>query len=109
MLQLLNSITLTESCRVKDVSTNKFTRCKFPFKFKGEMHNGCIDYIDVKNGQKIPGDPWCSTKVVGSNREHVSGGGHYGECNSSCPGVDNGSNETQLSLSKGNNTGSQWS
>ena len=63
-------------------------QCEFPFKYKGETHYGCIDYIDVKNGQKVPlnkGDkPWCSTKVSGSDREHVSGGGYYGECDSSC-------------------------
>jgi len=75
----------SQSCRVKDVATNKLTRCKFPFKFKGETHNGCIDYIDVKNGKKVPGDPWCSTKVSGPDREHVTGGDHYGECGSSCP------------------------
>ena len=66
--QLSGSISSTESCRVKDIATNKLTRCKFPFKFKGETHNGCIDYIDVKDGKKVPGDPWCSTKVKGSER-----------------------------------------
>merc|ERR1712217_21141 len=75
-----------ESCKVRDQATKRLVECEFPFKFKGETHNGCIDYIDVKNGQKIPGKPWCSTKVRGSNRVHVSGGGHYGDCNSSCPG-----------------------
>ena len=60
-------------------------QCEFPFKFKGKSYNGCIDFVDIKDGKKVPGDPWCSTKVKGSDREHVSGGGHYGDCNSSCP------------------------
>ena len=39
----------------------------------------------ILDGKKVPGDPWCSTKVKGSDRQHVSGGGYYGDCNSSCP------------------------
>ena len=77
---------LKESCRVRDRATRKFVQCEFPFKYKGKTHNGCIDYIDIKNGTKVPGELWCSTKVSGSDRQHVTGGGHYGECDSSCPG-----------------------
>merc|ERR1712217_884391 len=73
------------SCRVKDLATKQFLQCEFPFKFKGQTYNGCIDFIDIKNGQKVPGKPWCSTKVRGADREHVSGGSHYGDCNSFCP------------------------
>ena len=85
--RLQNLISLTESCKVKDRATEKLVQCEFPFKFKGETYDGCIDFIDIKNGTKIPGDPWCSTKVNGSDREHVSGGSHYGNCGSSCPRV----------------------
>ena len=62
--------------------------CEFPFKFKGKTYNGCINFVDIKNGQQLPGDPWCSTKVSGSDREHVTGGRHYGECHNwhNCPG-----------------------
>jgi len=76
-----------QSCKVKDRATEKLVQCEFPFKFKGVTYDGCIDFIDIKNGTKIPGDPWCSTKVNGSDREHVSGGSHYGDCGSSCPRV----------------------
>jgi len=73
------------SCKVKDKATKRRVNCEFPFKYKGQLHNGCIDFIDIKNGVKVPGKRWCSTKVTGSDREHVSGGDHYGDCNSSCP------------------------
>jgi len=75
-----------QSCMVKEKATNKTIKCEFPFKYEGEIHNTCIDFIDVKDGKKVPGDPWCSTKVRGSEREHVSGGKHFGDCDSSCPG-----------------------
>ena len=58
--------------------------CEFPFRFLGKTYHGCIDFIEIRNGRKILGKPWCSTKVSGSKRKHVSGGGHYGDCNSSC-------------------------
>jgi len=87
-----------KSCKAREKATNKLTQCEFPFKYKGTLHNGCIDYIDIREGKKIPGEPWCSTKVRGSDREHVTGGGHYGDCTSPCPGVDNGSSETQPAL-----------
>lgn len=79
-------ISFTESCKVREDATKKIKQCQFPFKFKGKTHHGCIDYVDVQNGQKIPGDPWCSTNVTGLNREHVTGGGYFGDCPSSCPG-----------------------
>ena len=88
------SFSVTESCRVVNKGTNQFMQCEFPFKFKGKTYNGCIDYIDIKNGQKVPGDPWCSTKVSGSDRRHVSGGGHYGKCHSSCPSAQDGKKGT---------------
>ena len=70
---------------MRDKATKKMVQCEFPFKFKGEKYNGCIDFNDIQNGNKVPSSPWCSTKVQGSDREHVTGGGHYGDCNSFCP------------------------
>ena len=93
-IQQQNLFSITGSCRVRDKATKQYVPCEFPFKFKGKIHHGCIDYIDIKNGQKVPGNPWCSTKVRGSDRIHVNGGSHYGDCNSSCPGVDEGSKTT---------------
>merc|ERR1711997_832623 len=82
-----------QSCKVNEKATNKVIQCEFPFKFKGETHNKCVDYVDVKNGEKVkvvrnnvPVKPWCSTKVSGADREHVSGGNHFGDCDSTCPG-----------------------
>ena len=75
---------------MKNKATSSFVPCEFPFKFEGETHYGCIDFIEINNGRKVPGDPWCSTKVIGSDRTHVGGGGHYGECHSRCPGANNG-------------------
>ena len=30
-------------------------------------------------------DPWCSTKVDPTTRQHITGGGFYGDCEASCP------------------------
>ena len=79
---------------MKNKATGSVVPCEFPFKFEGKTHYGCIDYIKIENGQKVPGEPWCSTKVKGSDKKHVNGGGHYGECDSSCPGVDKGPETT---------------
>jgi len=90
----------SQSCRVKDRRTNRNVPCEFPFKFEGETHYGCIDYIQVKNGRKIPGKPWCSTKVSGSQREHVDGGRHFGDCDDSCPSAEEGLRQHQQSQNK---------
>jgi len=93
--------TKMESCRVRDKGTNKLMQCEFPFKYKGETLYGCIDWIDIKDGKKVSvntlknGKPWCSTKVSGPDREHVSGGGHFGDCDSSCPKVEEQTGEQQ--------------
>ena len=91
---LSNMVSITESCWVREEATKKSKQCQFPFRFKGRTHNGCIDYIDVQNGQNLPGNPWCSTRVRGSNRQHVDGGGYYGDCKPSCPGGDKGTKTT---------------
>ena len=90
-------VSFTESCRVKDGATNSFVQCEFPFKFEGETHYGCIDYTEVKNGRKVLGDPWCSTKVEGPQRRHVRGGGHFGNCDNSCPNAEEGLHQHQQS------------
>merc|ERR1712083_1277969 len=90
-----------ESCRVREKGTNKLMQCEFPFKYKGETLYGCIDWIDIKDGKKVSvnalknGKPWGSTKVSGPDREHVSGGGHFGDCDSSCPKVEEQTGEQQ--------------
>ena len=47
-----------KTCKVKKRGTNQLAKCEFPFKFKDKTHHGCIDYIDIKNSQKIPCEPW---------------------------------------------------
>ena len=70
--------------------------CEFPFKFKGNTYYGCISWEnnDPTSGTTGTTDPrnpsrygrtWCSTKVSGSDREHVGSGEFYGECDSKCP------------------------
>ena len=62
-------------------------QCEFPFKYQNETYYGCIDFI-YHNGQKDPVKPWCSTKVRGSDRKHMFGGQHYGDCDSSCESAE---------------------
>ena len=95
-----NLVSITESCRVNEIATNRNVQCEFPFKFEGETHYGCINYIEVKNGRKVPGKPWCSTKVSGSQREHVKGGRHFGNCDDSCPSAEEGLRQHQQSQNK---------
>ena len=53
--------------------------CVFPFRFNGESYHRCtLDQADE------PGAAWCST-LVDENGNHVSGGGHYGNCGPNCP------------------------
>jgi len=91
---------LSQSCSVKDIRTQRQVQCEFPFKFEGETHYGCIDYTGFKNGRKIPARPWCSTKVQGSQRQHVTGGRHFGNCPKSCPSAEEGLRQHQQSQSQ---------
>ena len=102
---------LPESCTVRDRATRRNVQCEFPFKFEGETHYGCIDYIEVKNGRKVPGRPWCSTKVSGSQREHVKGGRNFGNCDDSCPDAEEGLRLHQQSqnIPSSSATGKAWS
>ena len=36
---------------MKTKATGSVVPCEFPFKFEGETHYGCIDYIKIENGQ----------------------------------------------------------
>ena len=38
-----------QSCTVKEKATNKTIKCEFPFKYEGEIHNTCIDFIGKSN------------------------------------------------------------
>ena len=53
--------------------------CKFPFRFNGVEYNNCT-LVEASTSNK----PWCST-LVDDNNNHVSGGGHYGDCGPKCP------------------------
>ena len=50
----------------------------FPFRYNGVSYNTCT--LDAADENK----PWCST-LVDDNNNHVSGGGHYGDCGPKCP------------------------
>ena len=52
--------------------------CRFPFQYNGVAYNGCT-LNDADQGKS-----WCST-LVDENGNHVSGGGHYGDCGPKCP------------------------
>jgi len=54
--------------------------CQLPFKWNGQVRNGCITEGDP--GRKA----WCSTLVDGQGN-HISGGDHFGHCAPGCPGV----------------------
>lgn len=69
--------------------------CVFPFKFDEEEFDGCINFILEKDdngnytGDRILVKPWCSTKVDETTREHVAGGGFYGDCDEKKPQCPN--------------------
>jgi hypothetical protein len=52
--------------------------CVFPFKFQGEVYNGCP--VDLED----PSKRWCSTRVD-ANGEHITGAGEFGHCGPDCP------------------------
>jgi len=54
------------------------TDCAIPWKFNGELINGCTDKTDT-NGRF-----WCSTKVDKKTKEHIGGQGNWGFCRESC-------------------------
>jgi len=56
----------------------KNTDCAIPWKFNGELINGCTDKTDT-NGRF-----WCSTKVDNKTKEHIGGQGNWGFCRENC-------------------------
>ena len=51
----------------------------FPFRYNGVIYNTCtLQDSDDEN------KAWCST-LVDDNNNHVTGGGHYGDCGPKCP------------------------
>ena len=62
--------------------------CIIPFQYKGVSYNTCtLKHADDNK-------PWCST-LVDDNNNHVSGGGHYGDCGPKCPLPDPGKKRQQ--------------
>ena len=53
--------------------------CQFPFRYNGVSYSSCT-LEDADDETK----PWCST-LVDNDGNHVSGGGHYGDCGPKCP------------------------
>ena len=53
--------------------------CRFPFRYNGVSYSTCtLVAADEEN------KAWCST-LVDEEGNHVSGGGHYGDCGPKCP------------------------
>merc|ERR1711971_800211 len=82
ILVYLTVITCVNSeCTVKEVASNRFKKCQFPFVFFDKTYYGCIKLIDIRNGvEQYTSKAWCSTKVDGNTREHIGGGSYYGDC-----------------------------
>ena len=57
----------------------------FPFRYNGVSYNTCTLHQADNN------KPWCST-LVDENKNHVPGGGHYGDCGPKCPTDPTGKN-----------------
>ena len=43
---------IISDCTVKEVASNEFKECQFPFKYGGETFDGCIDFV-YKDGKRI--------------------------------------------------------
>ena len=43
---------IISDCTVKEVASNEFKECQFPFKYGGETFDGCVDFI-YKNGKRV--------------------------------------------------------
>ncbi len=63
----------------------------FPFRYNGASYNTCT--LQQADDNK----PWCST-LVDDNNNHVTGGGHYGDCGPKCPMPDTTGNKWQQSV-----------
>ena len=75
-----------KDCLVKEVGSNETKPCQFPFIFENETYYGC-----TLKGARPGGNSWCSTKQNQLTQEHVSGGGHFGDCLvEECPSSEEG-------------------
>ena len=83
------SLSLSTECTVKEVASNQFKKCQFPFVFFDKTYYGCIKLIDIQNGvEEYTSKAWCSTKVDGNTKEHIGGGSYYGDCPSNCESAE---------------------
>ena len=67
-------------CQVTEKASNQQKPCEFPFIFKKVTYHGC-----TKDDAGENGNPWCSTKVNSTTKEHITGQSFFGDCNPSCP------------------------
>ena len=68
---ITSSANKTRQCVVEERGSGSLAECKFPFKFKESVYDGC------KVGYK--GTLWCSTQTD-DNGNHVNGTGKWGYC-----------------------------
>ena len=68
-------IDVSSECSVIEQGSLLSKPCQFPFVYKGQSYDKCIFKDNGGNGQ-----PWCSTKTDPTSKEHIGGGGHYGDC-----------------------------
>ena len=72
----MHLFSLLDECQTVDQSgANK--PCIFPFNLEGITYNTCT-LVAADNDK-----PWCSTRVDNFGN-HVTGGGHYGDCGPKC-------------------------
>ena len=88
---------LSSECTVKEVASNRFKKCQFPFVFFDKTYYGCIKLIDIQNGkEEYTAKAWCSTKVDGNTKEHIGGGSYYGDCPSDCQSAEEAAKNSGL-------------
>jgi len=107
ILVYLTVITCVNSeCTVKEVASNRFKKCQFPFVFFDKTYYGCIKLIDIQNGvEEYTSKAWCSTKVDGNTKEHIGGGSYYGDCPSNCESAEEAATNLGSQQSSNKNSG----
>ena len=97
---------LSTECTVKEVASNRFKKCQFPFVFFDKTYYGCIKLIDIKNGKEVyTSKAWCSTKVDVNTKEHIGGGSYYGDCPSNCESAEEAATNLGSQQSSNKNSG----
>jgi len=76
-----------QDCFVKEVRTETFKPCQFPFVWNGETYYSCTNKTArFGNGEFKYGNPWCSTKTDPITNEHVANRRFHGDCKTEfCP------------------------